>query len=222
MPLLPIVQRLAELGGRIHRHNQAELLLTPAGRTYGARRPGRRPGAPARRAAPAAAPPVADAVVARGPPAGGSRRGRPRVDAAGLDDAALRELIGVESDAAADRLDPDAGTVLQAVWFDRGPGERGRLLLVAHHLVVDGVSWRILTDDLRDGATAARPPAPGGTSLRAYARLLHEQAGQAARLGEFETLGRRPRPRRRADAAKHDVGLTAGADPRPRAAPAAE
>ena len=37
--------------------------------------------------------------------------------------------------------------MLQAVWFDAG-AQPGRLLLVAHHLVVDGVSWRILFDDL--------------------------------------------------------------------------
>ena len=32
--LLPIVHRLAELGGRIDRLNQADLLLTPAGMTH--------------------------------------------------------------------------------------------------------------------------------------------------------------------------------------------
>ena len=33
----------------------------------------------------------------------------------------------------------------QAVWFDRGPAhDRGWLVLVVHHLAVDGVSWRIL------------------------------------------------------------------------------
>ena len=44
------------------------------------------------------------------------------------------------------RLDPQAGCMLQAVWFT-GTSE-GRLLLVIHHLVVDGVSWRILVPDL--------------------------------------------------------------------------
>ncbi|MEV4516217.1 non-ribosomal peptide synthase/polyketide synthase [Dactylosporangium sp. NPDC049525] len=207
VPLLPIVQRLAELGGRIHRHNQAELLLTPAGSTHegitglvdGLVR--RHDALRLRLHRPS---PMLWSLETR--PAGESTVDVRRVDAAGLDGGALRELVGVESDAATDRLDPDAGTMLQAVWFDRGPGERGRLLLVAHHLVVDGVSWRILTDDLRDGSTDVQ----GGTSLRAYARLLHEQAGQAARLGEFEHWAAALAPGGELDAAKHTIGLTVG------------
>jgi non-ribosomal peptide synthase protein (TIGR01720 family) len=38
--------------------------------------------------------------------------------------------------------------LLKAALFDLGAGQRPYLLLVAHHLVVDGVSWRILLDDL--------------------------------------------------------------------------
>ncbi|WP_327011383.1 non-ribosomal peptide synthase/polyketide synthase [Dactylosporangium sp. NBC_01737] len=196
VPLLPIVQRLAELGGRIHRHNQSELLLTPAGSTHegitglveGLVR--RHDALRLRLHRPS---PMLWSLETR-PAATASTADVRRVDAAGLG-------------AATDRLDPDAGTVLQAVWFDRGPGERGRLLLVAHHLVVDGVSWRILTDDLRDGATAADTT---GTSLRAYARLLQEQAGQAARLGEFEHWAAALAPGGELDATRHTIGLTVG------------
>jgi non-ribosomal peptide synthase protein (TIGR01720 family) len=45
-------------------------------------------------------------------------------------------------------LAPTRGTMLRATWFESRPDERGWLLLVAHHLVVDGVSWRILSEDL--------------------------------------------------------------------------
>jgi non-ribosomal peptide synthase protein (TIGR01720 family) len=38
--------------------------------------------------------------------------------------------------------------LLKAALFDLGAGQRPYLLLVAHHLVVDSVSWRILLDDL--------------------------------------------------------------------------
>ncbi|MGH3989770.1 MAG: condensation domain-containing protein, partial [Pseudonocardiaceae bacterium] len=38
--------------------------------------------------------------------------------------------------------------LLKAVLFDLGAGRRPCLFLAAHHLVVDGVSWRILLDDL--------------------------------------------------------------------------
>src|SRR5690606_6369534 len=51
--------------------------------------------------------------------------------------------------SAAGRLDPEDGVMLQAVWFAPEDGSaRGRLLLVIHHVVVDGVSWRVIADDL--------------------------------------------------------------------------
>ncbi|WP_454694305.1 amino acid adenylation domain-containing protein [Achromobacter aegrifaciens] len=37
----------------------------------------------------------------------------------------------------------------KAVWMELGAGRGGRLLLIAHHLVVDGVSWRIILEDLQ-------------------------------------------------------------------------
>ncbi|TGV15646.1 non-ribosomal peptide synthetase, partial [Mesorhizobium sp. M00.F.Ca.ET.186.01.1.1] len=40
------------------------------------------------------------------------------------------------------------GPLLRAVYFDMGAGQEGRLLIVIHHLAVDGVSWRIITEDL--------------------------------------------------------------------------
>src|SRR5690606_25109727 len=80
-----------------------------------------------------------------------------RVDAAGLDGAALREAIAERARAARAALDPEAGVMVRAVWFDAGD-RPGRLLLLAHHLVVDGVSWRILLPDL---AAAWRDVAAG-------------------------------------------------------------
>jgi non-ribosomal peptide synthase protein (TIGR01720 family) len=48
-------------------------------------------------------------------------------------------------------LDPIAGRLVAAAWFDFGPETSGRLLLIIHHLVIDGVSWRILIEDLIAG-----------------------------------------------------------------------
>ncbi|CAL9507650.1 Dimodular nonribosomal peptide synthase [Actinosynnema sp. ALI-1.44] len=69
--------------------------------------------------------------------------------------------------AARDRLTPDR--LVQVVWF-----APDRVLVVADHLVVDGVSWRILTDDLAD-AWAGRPLTRTGTSFRRWAELLAAQ-----------------------------------------------
>src|SRR6185369_892394 len=44
-------------------------------------------------------------------------------------------------------LDLAAGPLVRAVWLDLPRGE-ARLLLVVSHLAVDGVSWRVLLEDL--------------------------------------------------------------------------
>jgi pristinamycin I synthase-2 len=113
-----------------------------------------------------------------------------RVDAAGLDDAALRALAAEEAAAARDRLDPFAGRNGRAVWLDAGPDRPGRLLLTLHHLVVDGVSWRILLPDLKaaweatePGVTGSLPPV--GTPFRAWARYLAEEAARPERTAEL-------------------------------------
>ncbi|HKS43673.1 MAG TPA: amino acid adenylation domain-containing protein, partial [Amycolatopsis sp.] len=96
--------------------------------------------------------------------------------------------VAAEERGAARRLDPQAGVMLQAVWFDHGPDEAGRLLIVAHHLAVDGVSWRVLLPDLAGAyaAVARRRPAvldPVGTSFRDWAVTLTERAaGRRAEL----------------------------------------
>ena len=46
-------------------------------------------------------------------------------------------------------LDLAAGPLMRVVFFDLGPQQPGRLLIIVHHLAVDGVSWRILLEDLQ-------------------------------------------------------------------------
>ena len=117
------------------------------------------------------------------PPRGEAPVERPRrvvatgPDGAILADDQLRALVTAETEAAAGRLDPYAGVLVQAVWFDAGPAAPGRLLLVVHHLAIDGVSWRILLPDLASawqaasaGQAIALPPV--GTSPRRWAELL--------------------------------------------------
>src|SRR4030088_678339 len=72
----------------------------------------------------------------------------------------------------------------------RGGASGGRLLLVIHHLAVDGVSWRILVPDL---AAAWAQVAGGGevllpergTSFRRWAQRLVAHARDGGRLGEL-------------------------------------
>ena len=44
-------------------------------------------------------------------------------------------------------LNLETGPLLRVIHFDLGPAMGGRLLVVVHHLVVDGVSWRTLVED---------------------------------------------------------------------------
>ncbi|MGW0022662.1 amino acid adenylation domain-containing protein, partial [Rhodococcus sp. NPDC003382] len=123
--------------------------------------------------------------------------------------AGFHATAAAEADAAADRLDPASGIVVQAVWFDPDDTEiPGRLLVMIHHSAVDGVSWRILVPDL---ATAWSQIAAGqdpqleavGTSMRRWAHGLVEAAQQPERLAELDfwrataaaddpTIGSRP------------------------------
>ncbi|MDQ0603851.1 amino acid adenylation domain-containing protein/non-ribosomal peptide synthase protein (TIGR01720 family) [Streptomyces canus] len=82
--------------------------------------------------------------------------------------------IHEELAAAVARLDPASGRMLQAVWF----ADSARLLLVAHHLVVDGVSWRIITSDLAETWQSGEALPRTGTSFRTWSRLLDEEAGK--------------------------------------------
>jgi amino acid adenylation domain-containing protein/non-ribosomal peptide synthase protein (TIGR01720 family) len=78
---------------------------------------------------------------------------------------------------AAGRLNPESGLMLHAVWVR----QNHRLLLLIHHLAVDGVSWRILLSDLSRAWNAmaeGRAPAlePAAVPFRMWAEHLEELA----------------------------------------------
>ncbi|GAA2084311.1 hypothetical protein GCM10009801_45360 [Streptomyces albiaxialis] len=113
-----------------------------------------------------------------------------RTGISSLDEEAVGEVVTGSAVAARQRLAPREGVMAQAVWFDAGPGRRGRLLLTLHHLVVDGVSWRILLPDLArayEAAVSGEPPAlePVGTSYRHWSGLLAREAVSARRTAEI-------------------------------------
>ncbi|HEY1616911.1 MAG TPA: amino acid adenylation domain-containing protein [Streptosporangiaceae bacterium] len=113
-----------------------------------------------------------------------------RVSIAGLAPNALPARAADLARAARRRLDPGTGTMWQLMWLDAGPDRPGMLLVTLHHLVTDGVSWRILLPDLAAawaGLRAGRPvrldPAP--TSFRRWARQLARAADDPARAAEL-------------------------------------
>jgi amino acid adenylation domain-containing protein/non-ribosomal peptide synthase protein (TIGR01720 family) len=184
LPATPIMHWLRELGGPVAAFNQSVTLRVPAGLdrarlvdalqalldTHDMLRARLRPDWSLEVPEPGTCP--AAGVVHR-------------VDVAGLDGTGTA-AAGAEAGAeAARQLDPWAGVMLRAVWLDAGAHRPGRLLLVIHHLVVDGVSWRILLPDLASAyraleAGGAPRLAPVPASFRGWARGLAEAAADPA------------------------------------------
>ncbi|WP_246507582.1 condensation domain-containing protein, partial [Nitrospira defluvii] len=70
------------------------------------------------------------------------------IDLREMSDEASTEAIAGEAERYQQSLHLERGPLFRAILFDLGPERPSRLLLIAHHLVVDGVSWRIVLEDL--------------------------------------------------------------------------
>ncbi|AYJ48477.1 hypothetical protein D8W71_09195 [Rhodococcus sp. P1Y] len=80
-----------------------------------------------------------------------------------------------------EQLDPTNGILWRAMWCTNSGDSTGRLVMVIHHLAVDGVSWRILEDDLThawalDTGTTTTELLPVGTSITTWTHALTERA----------------------------------------------
>jgi amino acid adenylation domain-containing protein/non-ribosomal peptide synthase protein (TIGR01720 family) len=91
-----------------------------------------------------------------------------------------RQALQDAANALQASLDIEHGPLLRAGFFELGGDDGERLLLVIHHLAVDGVSWRILLEDLErvcrrleKDQEVALPPA---TPYRLWARTVAEKA----------------------------------------------
>ncbi|MEW2271476.1 condensation domain-containing protein [Streptomyces griseofuscus] len=223
----PIMAWLGELGGPVDTYNQSLVLRTPAGfgtedavRVVQAlldthdilrlRVPGGAGAAGAGAAGMDSAgtePTGTESTGARPlvPPHGSvdARALIEHVEAGALGDEELPGLVTERVRAARRLLAPAEGIVLRAVRVDRGPARQGRLALIVHHLAVDGVSWRILQDDLRScwealAAGCAPEPAPVPTPFAHWAGLLRADATSGRRMAEAarwtDTLRPAPEP----------------------------
>ncbi|MFJ6183849.1 amino acid adenylation domain-containing protein [Streptomyces sp. NPDC092295] len=104
-----------------------------------------------------------------------------------------RELAEVMDRAAAEAqasLDLTEGPVARAILFDGGAGSAPRLLLVAHHLVTDAVSLRVLLADIHSAYRQARDGepitvAPVRTSFAQWAARLSAHTRDGAFAAEL-------------------------------------
>lgn len=106
-------------------------------------------------------------------------------DLSALAAAERRAAIARRADEAQAQLELSSGTLLKAVLFEAGEGATQQLLLVIHHLSVDGISWRILLEDLmlayrrlKRGEAVSLPPKT--TSFKRWAELLRQHSRSVA------------------------------------------
>ena len=72
-----------------------------------------------------------------------------RVDLSGQTEAEQEEAIASIATQLQASLNLCASPLIRVAYFDLGKDKLARLLIIIHHLVVDGVSWRILLEDLQ-------------------------------------------------------------------------
>jgi non-ribosomal peptide synthase protein (TIGR01720 family) len=116
------------------------------------------------------------------------------VSAEAEQDAAMADVI----EQVHAGFDLGRGPLLKAVLFELGAGRAPVLLVAVHHLVVDGVSWRILLEDLQTAyAQAARGQVvrleAKTTSFQEWSRRLSEhtaEGGFDAELDYWAGVGR--------------------------------
>ncbi len=132
-----------------------------------------------------------------------------QIDEAGDETAFFVEAVDdLEERAAFHQSDfnLETGPLARLVLFQDSLGRSTRLLIVIHHLLVDGVSWRILVEDflrLYKAHARGQPPElpPKSTSLRRWAGELGSyRMEDKAEIAFWERLVERPEPRLPTDA----------------------
>ncbi|MCP4662507.1 MAG: non-ribosomal peptide synthetase, partial [bacterium] len=112
------------------------------------------------------------------------------VDLSALEEDRQGSALEATAAAVQGSLDLSRGPLVRLVLFDFGPQRTGRLQWVIHHLAVDGVSWRILLEDLERVYRALERGEPVSlpsrtTSFKSWAGWLEARAGAAAVIGEL-------------------------------------
>jgi mycobactin peptide synthetase MbtF len=103
-----------------------------------------------------------------------------RVEIPSSTDAELGTAITASARRVTDEINPYTGAMVRAVWFCGA--QRGEVLLItAHHLAVDVVSWHIMLGDIAEAwrsvnSGAAPKTLPEFTSYRRWSELMWERA----------------------------------------------
>ncbi|HZR38635.1 MAG TPA: condensation domain-containing protein, partial [Ktedonobacteraceae bacterium] len=102
-------------------------------------------------------------------------------DLSALEETEFRAALETCATEVQATLNLEEGPLVRMVYFSVGNDIPGRLLIVIHHLAVDGVSWRILLEDiatayeqLSNGQAVSLPAKT--LSIQQWSRRLHEYA----------------------------------------------
>lgn len=110
------------------------------------------------------------------------------VDLSAHSPAEQRAALDVQHEKANQGLCPEDGKLIRVVYLDLGPSSPHKLLIVAHHLIVDNVSFHLLVDDLdtclTQCANGLAPRLEDHTcTYQAWAETLNRSAAE----GRFES-----------------------------------
>lgn len=119
-----------------------------------------------------------------------------------LPERAQREMLATAANALQASLNLEHGPLIRLLYFRLGPERPDYLLIVIHHLVIDGVSWRILLEDLQLVYQQLRQNQPAllpdkTTSFQQWARELTAYAQSEAAQEElvyWQKMAERERP----------------------------
>ncbi|MGL4305499.1 MAG: non-ribosomal peptide synthase/polyketide synthase [Mycobacteriaceae bacterium] len=94
-------------------------------------------------------------------------------------------------DYAASKLNPDEGKMLRFVWFRNIESSDSRLLVIANHFVIDGVSWRLLIPDFAIASAQISNGlpinlSPVATSYRRWSTALYEAAHEKVTVNQID------------------------------------
>ena len=111
-------------------------------------------------------------------------------DASALDPAGQAALIDRIAARLQSTLDLAAGPLVRTAIIDRGPDLPNVVIIVGHHLVLDGFSWRLLLEDLQqvylELGTGGEVQLPGKSApLRTWAEAVARYADSPELAGEL-------------------------------------
>jgi non-ribosomal peptide synthase protein (TIGR01720 family) len=103
------------------------------------------------------------------------------VDLSNLGQEQQTQAVSALSGRLQASLNLQQGPLMRTACFERGEGRTGRLLMAVHHLAVDGISWRILLEDLERACLRLQQAEPVDlppktTSFKQWAERLQEHA----------------------------------------------